>query len=284
MGVGSQRAALRRPELAPTYTVAREAAPSALLIANVGAAQLIPQASGDLVDADGIRTAVAMIRADALAIHLNFLEEMVQTEGDRRAGGIHGGLRAAVAASPVPVVAKETGAGLSRKVAMELVGLGFQALDVGGTGGTSFAAIEAKRAAERGDHRGARLGEAFRDWGLPTAASVVAAAGSGLPVIATGGVRSGLDAAKALALGATAVGVARPLLLAALAGDESLDEWIGHFLDELRGAVFLSGVRSVGELRGVPLVTTGDTRSWLHDLGYRGAQLIGPAGRQRSGR
>jgi len=279
MGVGSQRAALRKPALAPTYAVAREAAPSSLLIANVGAAQLIPQASGDVVGAEGILAAVSMIRADALAIHLNFLEEMVQTEGDRRAAGIREGLRAAVAACPVPVVAKETGGGLSRQVALELAGLGFQALDVGGAGGTSFAAVEAKRAVERGDHRGARLGEAFRDWGLPTAASVFAAAGSGLPVIATGGVRSGLDAAKALALGATAVGVARPLLLAALEGDRALDEWIGHFLEELRGAAFLCGVGSVGELRGVPRVITGDTRAWLHDLGSCAARNgLGAAG------
>src|SRR6266536_1907011 len=225
MAVGSQRAALRRPELAPTYAVAREAAPSAFLIANVGAPQLIAQASGDVIDGEGIRAAVDMIRADALAIHLNFLEEVVQTEGDRRAAGIREALCAAVAASPIPVVAKETGAGISRGVAFDLAELGFSVLDVGGTGGTSFAAVEAKRAAERGDRRGARLGHLFRDWGLPTAVSVVGAAAAGLPVIATGGVRSGLDAAKALALGATAVGVARPFLRAALDGDEALARW-----------------------------------------------------------
>ena len=268
MGVGSQRAALRRPELAPSYAVVREAAPSAFLIANVGAAQLIAQASGDLIDAEGIAAAVAMIGADALAIHLNFLEEMVQTEGDRRADGIREALEAAVAASPVPVIAKETGAGLSREVALELVRLGFSALDVGGAGGTSFAAVEEKRAAERGDRRGARLGRTFRDWGLPTAVSVVGAAAAGLPVIATGGVRTGLDAAKALALGASAVSVGRPLLGAALTGDEVLDEWIDHFVEELRGAVFLCGVRSCVELHGVPRVVRGDTRRWLDDLGY----------------
>jgi isopentenyl-diphosphate Delta-isomerase len=268
MGVGSQRAALRRPELAPTYAVAREAAPTAFLIANVGAAQLVPQASGDLIDGEGIRAAVEMIGADALAIHLNFLEEMVQTEGDRRAEGIREALAAAVAASPVPVVAKETGAGLSREVAFELARLGFSALDVGGAGGTSFAAVEVRRAAERGDRRGARLGHTFRDWGLPTAVSLVGAAPAGLPVIATGGVRSGLDAAKALALGAGAVSVGRPLLAAALEGGRAVDEWIEHFVEELRGAVFLCGVRTCGELAGVRRVVTGDTRRWLDDLGY----------------
>jgi isopentenyl-diphosphate delta-isomerase len=275
MGLGSQRAALRRPELAPTYAVAREAAPTAFLIANVGAAQLIAQASGDLIDAAGITAAVAMIGADALAIHLNFLEEMVQTEGDRRAGGIREALRAAVAASPVPAVAKETGAGLSREVALELADLGFAALDVGGTGGTSFAAVEVKRAVERGDRRGARLGQTFRDWGLPTAVSLVGAAAAGVPVIATGGVRSGLDAAKALALGASAVSVGRPLLGAALESDGAVDEWIELFVAELRGAVFLCGARSCRDLPGVPRVVSGETRRWLDDLRYRDATQPG---------
>ncbi|HSR26223.1 MAG TPA: type 2 isopentenyl-diphosphate Delta-isomerase [Candidatus Eisenbacteria bacterium] len=271
MGLGSQRAALRRPELAPTYAVAREAAPTAFLIANVGVAQLIPQASGDVIDDNGIRTAVEMIDANALAIHLNFLEEVVQTEGDRRAAGVREALRAAVATSPVPAVAKETGAGISREIAFDLAGLGFSALDVGGAGGTSFAAVEARRAAERGDRRGARLGDAFRDWGLPTVVSLVGAAAAGLPVIATGGVRSGLDAAKALALGATIVSVGRPLLTAAMAGDRAVDEWIEHFLEEIRGAVFLSGGRSCRDLRGVARVVGGETRRWLDDLGYRDA-------------
>jgi isopentenyl-diphosphate delta-isomerase len=275
MGVGSQRAALRRPDLAATYAAAREAAPTAFLLGNVGAAQLIAQASGDLIDAAGVRAAVEMIGADALAIHLNFLEELVQTEGDRRAGGIREALRAAVAASPVPVVAKETGAGLSREVAFELAELGFSALDVGGAGGTSFAAVEVKRAVERGDLRGARLGRTFRDWGLPTVVSLAGAAATGLPVIATGGVRSGLDAAKALALGATAVSVGRPLLEAALAGEHAIDEWIEQFVEELRGAVFLCGVRSCAELHGVARVVGGETRRWLDDLRYRDAAQPG---------
>jgi isopentenyl-diphosphate Delta-isomerase len=268
MGVGSQRAALLKAELRKTYAVAREAAPSAFLIANLGAAQLLAQGSGDPLDERGIRAAVEMIDANALAIHLNFLEEVVQTEGDRRSAGIRPALREAVGCSPVPVIAKETGAGISREVAHELAGLGFSALDVGGVGGTSFAAVEALRASEGGDLRGARLGRALRDWGIPTAVSVVGAVPTGLPVIATGGVRSGLDAAKALALGAVAVGVARPLLAAALVGEAAIDDWIEQFLEELRVAIFLSGGRRPEDLRHAPRVITGYTRRWLDDLGY----------------
>ena len=268
MGLGSQRAALRNPALAATYAVAREAAPSAFLVANLGAVQLVPQASGTRLGPDDLRRAVEMIRADAIAIHLNFLEESVQTEGDRRAAGLREALREAVREAGVPAIAKETGSGLSREAALELAALGFRALDVGGVGGTSFAAIEGARAAEKGDARGHRLGDVFRDWGLPTAVSVVAAADTGLPVIATGGVRTGLDAAKALALGATAVGVARPLLTAALEGDQAIDAWISHFLEELRVAVFLSGCRVPGDLHQAARVVTGETRRWLDDLGY----------------
>src|SRR5207248_1401346 len=130
--------------------------------------------------------AVEMIRADALAIHLNFLEEAVMAEGDRRVEGLHQALAAAVESAPVPLIAKETGAGMARAAALELRALGFGALDVGGLGGTSFAAVEGERAAEQGDQRGRRMGAMFRDWGVPTAISVVAAAGAGLPLIATG--------------------------------------------------------------------------------------------------
>ena len=268
MGLGSQRAGLLNRELTRTYSVARETAPHALLIANIGAAQLLEQASGPALGQAEVIAAIRMIGADALAIHLNFLEESVQTEGDRRAAGIRGAIRAAVAAAGVPVIAKETGAGISRQVALELEAMGFSALDVGGLGGTSFAAVEALRAAASGDERGARIGEVFRDWGLPTAVSVVAASATGLPVIATGGIRTGLDAAKAMALGATAVGVARPLLAAALESEEALDRWIIGFVEELRVAAFLAGSRSVAELRTLPRVVTGETRRWLDDLDY----------------
>ena len=268
MGVGSQRAALWDASLAGTYAVARESAPGAFLIANLGAPQLVEQGEGPPTSAAELHRVVDMIEADALAIHLNFLEESVQTGGDRRVAGLRDALAAAVSASPVPTIAKETGAGLSRQSALELAGLGVAALDVGGRGGTTFAAVEAIRARRHGDVRGAELGRVYRDWGIPTAVSVVGATAAGRPLIATGGVRSGLDAAKALALGATLVGVGRPLVRAARDGRQAVDAWIEQFLEELRVAVFLSGSARVQDLRSAPRVILGDTRRWLEDLGY----------------
>ncbi|MCC6222982.1 MAG: type 2 isopentenyl-diphosphate Delta-isomerase [Thermoleophilia bacterium] len=271
MGVGSQRAALRDPKLEHTYRVVREEAPDTYLIANVGAAQLIPQASGPAFCLGDVRRAVEMIGADALALHLNFLEEVVQPEGDRRAHGIPEALDELSGALAVPLIAKETGAGLSRPTALELGRLGVRALDVGGRGGTSFAAVEASRARSGSDGLRARLGDVFHDWGVPTPVSIAAARAADLPLVASGGVRNGLDAAKAIALGATLVGAARPFLLAALQGEEALDALAGRLVEELRTAVFLSGGRGVADLATAERVVLGETRCWLDQLGYGGS-------------
>lgn len=267
MGVGSQRAALAAPNLARTYAVVRERAPSAFLIANIGAAQLIRQGDRGPAKLKHVERAVKMIRADALAVHLNFLEELVQPEGDRRARGCLAAIRELASGISVPLIAKETGAGLSRPVAEALKDAGVSALDVGGVGGTSFAAVESLRAARRGDVRGQRLGELFRDWGLPTAVSLVETRTVGLPLIATGGVRSGLDAAKALALGATLAGVGRPMLQAALVSADELERWIGQFLLELRAALYLTGCTEPKQLASTPALVLGRTREWLTALG-----------------
>jgi isopentenyl-diphosphate delta-isomerase len=268
MGVGSQRAALRRQALAYTYTVVREQAPSAMLIANVGAPQLIDQDHAPALTRAEILSAVDMVRAEALAVHLNFLQESVQPEGERRAAGCARAIREVVDYVGVPVVAKETGAGMSRATACQLRELGVRALDVGGVGGTSFAAVEGLRASAQGAIVSERLGDVLRDWGIPTSVSVVAAVAAGLPVVATGGIRTGLDAAKALTLGATLVGVARPLLQAALQGDAAVEAWITGFLSELQAVMFLTGSADLNALRGKARVVTGTTREWLAQLGY----------------
>src|SRR5437899_284469 len=148
MGVGSQRAALRDPSLAPTYAVVRENAPHAFVIANVGISQLVKQDSEGALAVKDIEKIVRMVKADALALHLNYLEESVQPEGQTRAKGSDAAVRALVRRSPVPVIAKETGAGITLEVARRLRRLGVKAIDVGGVGGTSFAAIESLSAAE----------------------------------------------------------------------------------------------------------------------------------------
>ncbi len=272
IGVGSQRAALRDESLVPTYAVVRDAAPHAFVIANVGIPQLVAQDGELALSLAQVRRAIAMVRANALAVHLNFLEESVQPEGQTRAKGAAKALAALVKRAGVPVVAKETGAGISGEVARRLRRIGVAAIDVGGVGGTSFAAVEALRAQARGDRRREALGETFRDWGVPTAVAVaVAFRASRLPIAATGGVRSGLDAAKALALGATVVGVGRPLLRRALDGEQAVRDWIAQFELELRTAVFLSGVRRARDLSRTDVVLTGETRAWLDALGWHRA-------------
>jgi isopentenyl-diphosphate delta-isomerase len=270
MGLGSQRAALRVPALAETYAVAREEGPDVFLIGNIGAAQLITQ-DGDAkpLTLEDVERAIDMIDANALAIHLNFLEEVVQPEGNRRAAGCLLALQslAGTLQGKTPIIAKETGCGISPVVAKWLADAGVSALDVGGRGGTSFAALEAQRAAAQGDETRARVGELFRDWGIPAAASVLAGRITGLPVIATGGVRSGRDLARAVALGASLVGVARPMLQAAQQGDEAVEKLIEQMLTELRVAMFLTGSATLEGLMRAPRVVIGKTEEWVRQMG-----------------
>ena len=268
MGVGSQRVAIAHPEVADTYRVSREAAPTAFLVANIGAPQLVPQTDREPLSLQQVQAAIEMVRADALAVHFNYLQESVQPEGDRMAQGVTETLTTLVTQTRVPVIAKETGAGISPTTALALASAGVAAIDVGGTGGTSFSAVEGLRASLQGMAGYGRLGEVFRDWGVPTAVTVAASARTGLPVIATGGVRTGLDAAKAIAVGAVAAGVGRPLLRAALdGGDDAVDAWIEQFLKELRTALFLTGCRRLEDLRSHQRVILGTTLEWLRQLG-----------------
>lgn len=267
IGTGSQRAALADSKLVPTYAIIRKEAPNAMVIGNFGMCQLVQQRGTPAFGSVEIRAAVAMVEADFLAIHLNAVEELVQPEGDRGMRGIGAAVKKCVEWSPVPVIAKETGAGMSRESAMRLASFGVQGLDVGGVGGTSFARIEAIRAREAGDERGIRVGGTFKDWGIPTALSVIEASAAGLPMIATGGVRTGLDAAKALALGATLVGIGGPAINAAIESSEALMTEIALLLEELRVAMTLVGTATVGDLRKHQPVLTGQVGQWLKARG-----------------
>jgi isopentenyl-diphosphate delta-isomerase len=270
MGVGSQRAALLTPELAATYEVVRAAAPNALLIANVGAPQLIAQKRHPAFTVTDARRAVEMIGARALAIHLNYLQEAAQPEGDRSARGSLEALRKIAAEVGVPVIAKETGAGISYEQAHALKAAGVAGIDVGGAGGSSMAAMESVRAQSRGDEATAHIGQLFRGWGIATPIAVVEThlGAPGLPVISTGGVRSGLDAARALALGATLIGMGFPFLKAASEGLDAVRAFLDQFLAELRVAMQLTGAATIAEMRQRPVVVTGMTREWLAARGF----------------
>ncbi len=261
MGVGSERAAILKGQYPESYAcVARHAVP--LKFANIGAPQIIPQNPGEsVVGPAQVKEAMELIGAHVLAVHLNFLQEMVQPEGDRRAAGCLAGIE--TLSRTVPVLAKETGAGLSRQVGERLKAAGVRAFDVSGTGGTSFAAVEHHRAKAQGAEREARLGRTFWDWGIPSPVSVLEVAPLALPVIASGGIRSGLDVARAIVLGASAAGIAGGLLKAATGGYEETRRELEQIVHEFKVAMFLTGSRTVSDLSRARHVITGETRQWL---------------------
>jgi len=264
MGVGSQRAALENPKLAYTFKIAREKAPNAFLIANIGA----PQLTGGY-GVDEARKAIRMIEADAIAIHFNPLQEAVQTEGQTDFRGALAKVREISHALKIPVIAKETGSGIAAEDAIALEEAGVAGIDVGGAGGTSWAAVEYYRAKKARDELRRRIGRVFWDWGTPTAVSLIEVKNSTrLSVIATGGIRTGVDMAKAIALGANAVGVALPLLKPAMKGPENVVKELKHLITELKTAMFLTGAKSIQDLRKVPVVITGKTADWLKARGF----------------
>lgn len=263
IGTGSQRAALRDPGLAESFTVIRKEAPDALVFANIGICQLVPQGGEPPLSQGEIEAAIDMVGAQALIVHFNVVEEIIQMEGDRNFEGLIDAFANVVAQLGIPVVAKETGSGMSRKTGQLLVEAGASVIDVGGAGGTSFAKIEGMRAAARGDMYRSRLGQTFGDWGVPTSASIIETRSLGVPVIATGGIRNGLDAAKALALGATAIGLGRPALIAAMENPPRVSEELRLFIEELRIAVVLSGQQSAANLRSSEFIVQGATAEWM---------------------
>ncbi len=268
LGVGSQRAAIVNPDVAHTYAITRENAPRAFLIANIGAPQLIKQARHEPFTLEQVQRAIDMIGANALAVHMNSLQEAAQPEGDRRAVGEAAALKSLTEHIALPVIAKETGAGVCREQALLLCSCGVAAIDVGGAGGSSMSAMEAARSAARGDERTHNIGQLFRDWGIATPIAVVEASVARLPLISTGGVRSGLDMARALALGATMVGMGFPFLKAASQSYEAVCELLETTIAELRVAMQLSGAATIAQLQQADIVVTGETRNWLTMRGF----------------
>lgn len=263
-GLGSQRAMQKRPDMGWSFKV-REWAPDTLLLGNVGVVQARdfgPELVSDLARSVG---------ADGMCVHMNPAMELIQSEGDRDFRGGLETMARLVKECAVPVVAKETGNGISPQTARKLYDAGIRHVDVSGAGGTSWVGVETLRAEKRQDGDGeadgtagrAQLGELLWDWGVPTAASVGFCVDASLVTIATGGIRHGLDAARAVALGARAAGVARQAFMALEQGGESgADAFFARFEREFRAVMMLTGSRTVADLQAAPRFFMGELRHW----------------------
>jgi len=244
LGVGSQRAALEEPDLAKTFQV-RKFAPDILLFANLGAVQL----NYGMTAAD-CQQAVDMIEADALILHLNALQEAVMPEGNTRYAGLLAKIEAVCSSLQVPVIAKEVGWGISNQAARQLLEAGVAAIDVAGAGGTSWTEVEMHRAENELQRQ---VASAFIDWGIPTAESIqiVRQTAPELPIFASGGIRSGVDITKSIALGATMGGMAGPFLKAASQSSEAVSQVIQRVTREIQISMFAAGagdLKSLGEI------------------------------------
>lgn len=253
MGLGSQRAGLESEQLAETYSIARKNAPSAFLIANIGGAQL---AKGLTIE--NIKKIINMIQADALVIHLNPLQELIQPEGEPKYKGVFSKISEISGDLDVPVIVKEVGAGISKEVAAKLEVAGVSAINVAGAGGTSWAGVEKLRAEASNNDLKTHLGEMFWDWGIPTAASLVEVKKTvKVPIIASGGLRNGMEMAKCIVLGASMCAMAYPFLLKAAESKEQLFNFADTVIAELKSTMFLIGAMNLSVLKSSRYILTG---------------------------
>ncbi|ABR56761.1 type 2 isopentenyl-diphosphate Delta-isomerase [Methanococcus aeolicus] len=265
MGVGSQRAALINEELMETYSVVRDYT-SSLVLGNLGAVNFIE----DGWDEETIHKAVEMIDADGMAIHFNPLQEAIQPEGDYNFKGIeilkdimenYNKTYNNKSNKKIPFIAKQVGEGFSKEDALLLNGLGFDSIDVGGSGGTSWAAVEYYRIK---DEESKKFSKKYLEWGIPTAASILEVKQNfDKPIIATGGIRSGMDIAKSMAIGAQCCGVALPVLKAALRGSEDVIKLIENYIEELKTTMFLMGCDNVNELMNSRYIIKNELKEWI---------------------
>lgn len=266
MGVGSQRAAIENPKLESTYNV-RDVAPDIFLAGNLGIVQFVK--GYGITEA---KKAVEMIQADALCLHLNALQEVVQPEGDTNWEGCLEKIKEISKELGKPVIAKETGAGVSSDIAKQLQEAGVAAIDIGGLGGTSWSLVESFRSESKSEAN--NIAKNFGDWGIPTAISLIECRDSvKIPLIATGGIRNGIEIAKALSLGADMVGIALPLLKLAMKSEADVEKKLYQIEKELKIAMFLCGARNIEELKRKPIVATGKTKDWIEARGINVKKL-----------
>jgi isopentenyl-diphosphate delta-isomerase len=264
IGVGSQRIAVAQPETVPTFSLVREKAPSTFVMGNLGCPQLslgwgVPEAE----------KCIEMVDADALALHMNPLQEAVQVDGDTNYRGVYEKIKELRKNIDTPLVMKETGAGIAWEDAVKMQKAGASGLEISGVGGTSWSAVEYHIAKEVGKKEMEYLGGALWNWGIPTAVSVVETTQkTNLSVISSGGIRTGVEVVKSIALGATIGGMAKPFLEKAVQGKEALAEHVDNITREIRVAMFLVGAKNVDELHLVPILIMGKTREWLRLRGF----------------
>jgi len=257
LGVGSQRAALENPNLEYTFKVVREVAPTAPIIANIGAAEVVKYPPSKILKV------VEMIDADALAVHLNPAQEAAQPEGTPSMKGIIKSLEKLVQESPVPVMVKEVGNGLSKETANTLRSIGIKHFDVEGAGGTNWVKVEMYRAVRAGDRVKEGIAKNLLTWGIPTAASIIEVrnAAPDAYIIGSGGIRTAIDAVKAIVIGADAAGMALPFLKAYASGE--LREFTKALIHSFRMAVLMTGSRNMEELKRLKPVITPPLTHWI---------------------
>ncbi|MEM2020950.1 MAG: type 2 isopentenyl-diphosphate Delta-isomerase [Zestosphaera sp.] len=263
LGVGSQRVAIEDPRFENTYRVVREFAGGVPIIGNIGAYEFVRY------DLNTIEKLVDMINADALAVHLNLTQEIVQPEGTPYFSDLTKKLELVIKELPIPVIIKEVGQGLSYEVVKDLSAHGVSIFDVAGAGGTNWVVVEKYRALRRGDRLKALIAENIADWGLPTAVSIIEArrAAPNSVIIGSGGIRSAVDVVKALRIGADLIGVAAPVLRAYFS--DCLDEYLQSLIHSIKAILVLTGSRDVTELRSKPVVITSMLREWLVSRGFQ---------------
>lgn len=258
---GSQKAYLKYPELGYTYRVMRDVSKDLFIIGNIGG-QDIRNNPRDTVD-----KIVSLIEADALAIHLNPLQELTQPEGDRDFKGVVDAIVEVIDYLNIPIIVKETGAGISYEVAKSLEAAGVSAINVSGAGGTSWSAVEVLRSRRRfPEYLG--IGDIYWDWGIPTVASIIEAVNSvDIPVIASGGIRSGLDIVKSIVLGAEMAGLASPFLKALSKGIDYLDKYMESLIMQVKVGMLLTGSKDLKSLKEARYVLLGPLKEWVVQRG-----------------
>lgn len=264
ISVGSQRIAVAQPETAPTFSIVREKAPTTFVMGNLGCPQLSL--------CWGVKEAqkcIDMIEANALALHMNPLQEAVQVDGDTNYRGVYEKITELVKSLKTPIIMKETGAGIAWEDAAKMQKAGASGLEISGVGGTSWSAVEYHIAKEVGKKDMEYLGGALWNWGIPTAISVIETTQkTDLNVISSGGIRTGVEIVKSLALGADMGGMAKPFLEKAIEGKDALSRYVDDIIREIRVAMFLVGAKNIDELRRVPVLVMGKTAEWLRLRGF----------------